>query len=176
MTSMTTMERTGISAGVAMPGYGQPIHGPIGYGTAPFTQPGISVFSVPRCTIKTEKIADGCKLNCICDDQAACSVMQSLCSALAGGACCCCVSYNGATVCTYNFTMGLCRWENTDKGVCFHCTSGDPKCCSTIQTWCECLSSLISAGCYCTFYINGTPVCCGCCDITTSKTNTPSKR
>ena len=42
MTSMTTMERTGMATGVAIPGYGQPVHGTMGYGTAPFTQPGQS--------------------------------------------------------------------------------------------------------------------------------------
>ena len=174
MTSMATMERTGM-AGVTFPGYGQQGFGTQGYGTTPFVQPGVSVFSVPRCTFKSERTTDGWKANCICEDQAACSVLQSLCSAMQGGACCCTISCNGVPVCNYNFTLGLCRWENTDKGVCFHCTSGDPKCCTALQTWCDCFSAMISAGCYCTFYINGTPICCGCCDSTSGKT-TATKR
>ncbi len=172
MTSTTMMERTGMAMpGVSYPNYGQPAYSAPGYGT----MPGVSYFNVPRCTFKVERTTDGFRVHCGCDDQAACSVMQSLCTALTGGACCCCVNYNGMTVCTYNFTMGLCRWENVEKGVCFSCTSGDPKCGATLQTWCDCMNAMIAAGCYCTFYVNNTPVCCGCCETSSAKT-TPAKR
>lgn len=166
MTSATMMERTttgfpGMTA-PAFPGqgYAQP-------GVGNYPGQAVNYFSVPRCTFKTEKTAEGCKIHCVCDDPTACSVMQNLCNAMAGGACCCWVTYNGMNVCCYNFTMGLCRWEMTDKGVCFHCTSGDPKCCAAIQTFCECLGSMLHAGCHCSFTVNNTPVCYGCCETGT---------
>jgi hypothetical protein len=178
MTSTTTMERTGMAVpGMSFPGYGvQPYNSP-GYATTPFTPPGgVNFFNVPRCTFKVERCDGGFKVNCVCDDTASCSVMQNLCMALTGGLCCCNVTYNGMTVCSYNFTMGLCRWETTDKGLCFYCTTGDPRCCTTLQTWCDCMNSMLAAGCQCCFYISNTPLCCGCCETSTSKTAQPAKR
>ena len=42
---------------------------------------------VPRCTIKMEKCTGGMKITCTCDDKMACSMMQNLCTMLAGGMC-----------------------------------------------------------------------------------------
>ena len=39
---------------------------------------------VPRCTIKFEKCQGGMKITCVCDDQMARSMMQNLCTMLAG--------------------------------------------------------------------------------------------
>jgi hypothetical protein len=171
MTSTTTVERTGMAMpGISFPGYGVQTFSTPGFGTSPFTPPGVNYFNVPRCTFKVERVTDGFKVNCVCDDTTSCSVMQNLCTALTGGLCCCCVTYNGMTVCSYNFTMGLCRWEMTDKGLCFYCTSGDPRCSTTLQTWCDCLTSMLNAGCHCCFYVSNTPLCCGCTETSTTRT------
>jgi hypothetical protein len=177
MSSTMMMERTGMGMpGLATPGYGVQGFPTPGYGATPYT-PTVNVFSVPRCTFKVERVSDGLKVWCYCDDQTACSVMQNLCTALNGGLSSCWVTYNGMTVCSYNFCLGLCRWEVTDKGVCFTCTSGDQRCFATLQTWADCLTSMLTAGCHCFFYVNNTPVCCGCTDVTTtSRTTTPTKK
>jgi hypothetical protein len=116
---------------------------------------------VPRCTFKFEKCTGGFKVTCSCEDKVACSMVQNLCTMLAGGMCSCCCLYNGMTVYYCNFTMGMCRCEATDSGVCFTCTSGDTQCCQMIQACCDCLSTMTDAGCTCCFYMNNTPVCCG---------------
>ena len=54
-------------------------------------------------------------------------MVQNLCSMLAGGMCSCYAMMNGLTVCSCNFTMGMCKCEMTDKGICVTCTSGDQK-------------------------------------------------
>ena len=91
----------------------------------------------------------------------AASMVQNLCTMLAGGLCSCSVQYNGMTVCSYNFTTGLCKCEMTDNGVSFTCTSGDPECCKMIQSYGDCVSCCLEAGCTCCFLMNNTPVCCG---------------
>jgi hypothetical protein len=116
---------------------------------------------VPRCSFKFEKCTGGFKVTCSCEDKVACSMVQNLCTMLAGGMCSCCCLYNGMTVYYCNFTMGMCRCEATDNGVCFTCTSGDQQCCQMIQACCDCLSTMTDAGCTCCFYMNNTPVCCG---------------
>jgi hypothetical protein len=176
MTSTTIMERTGVGMpGVGYPGWGQQTYTTPGYGTTPFTMTPVNYFNVPRCTFKVERTNEGCKINCLCEEQTSCSVLQNLCTVLNGGNCCCCFTYNGMTVCSYNFTLGLCRWEVVDKGVCFTCTSGDPKCSQALQTWCDCMTSMVNCGCFCTFYVNNTPVCCGCNETVGGKT-TATKR
>ena len=98
---------------------------------------------VPRCTIKIEKCTGGMKITCTCDDKMACSMMQNLCTMLAGGMCTCCMMMNGMMVCCCNLTMGMCKCEMTDKGCCITCTSGDEKCCEMIQACCDCMSTLM---------------------------------
>jgi hypothetical protein len=118
---------------------------------------------VPRCTYKFEKCQGGMKVNCVCDDTVSRSMMQNLCTMLTGGMFSCCCMLNGMTVCNYNFTMGLCKCEMTDKGVCFTCTSGDKGCGEMIQSCCDSLSTMLKCGCTCCVLVNNTPVCCGCC-------------
>ena len=125
---------------------------------------------VPRCTIKMEKCAGGMKMTCVCDDAAACGMMQHLCAMLAGGMVSCCCTMNGMTVCCCNFTMGMCKVEMTDKGCVVTCTSGDKMCCEMIQSCCDCLSTLINSGCTCCVMMNNTPVACGGVETTTAKT------
>jgi hypothetical protein len=157
MSSTLMMERTGMGMpGVGFPGVGTPTVGsPTG------TQVGTNWMMVPRCTFKVEKHQSGVKFTCHCDDKMAISMVQNLCTMLAGGMCSCCVMYNGMTVCYYNFTCGSCKCETTDSGVCFTCTSGDPECCKMIQSCGDCVSCCLEAGCTCCFLMNNTPVCCG---------------
>ena len=145
MTSTVMMERTGMGMpGMAMPGMGA---SPMAPGSATSTAPGYVM--VPRCTMKFEKVSGGMKVVCVCDDTTACSMLQNLCTMLGGGMHSCGVTLNGMPVCTCNLTMGMCRCEMTDKGVTFHCTSGDAKCCEMIQACCDCMAAMMKAGCAC---------------------------
>jgi hypothetical protein len=142
--------------GMGMPGMGTPTMGaPTGVPTA------TNYMMVPRCTFKMEKCTGGMKITCSCDDKAACSMVQNLCTMLAGGMCSCCCMMNGMMVCYCNFTMGMCHCEMTADGCCITCTSGDAKCCEMIQACCDCLGKMMEAGCTCCFLMNNTPVCCG---------------
>jgi hypothetical protein len=150
------MERTGMGgmATQGMPGTGM---------GAPATMPGAANWMmVPRCTVKVEKCAGGMKLTCVCDDPMARSMVQNLCTMLAGGMCSCCLMLNGMTVCCCNLMMGLCKCEMTDTGCCITCLSGDGKCCDMIQSCCDCMATLMKSGCTCCVMMNNTPVCCGC--------------
>ena len=170
MSSTMMVERTGVGyPGTAMPGYATPTPG------APTGMPAAaSYLMVPRCTFKVEKCQGGFKIHCDCEDPHACATVQNLCAMLVGGMCSYCVMLNGMTVCYCNLTMGMCKYEMTDKGVCITCTSGDSKCCEMIQACCDCLSSLYESGCTCCWMVNNTPVCCGYCE--SSKTSEkPSK-
>ncbi len=169
MSSATTTERTTGYPGMGVSGFATPTVG---------TPTGVSGTTnwmmVPRCTFKVEKCTGGFKLTCSCEDKMACSMVQNLCTMLAGGLCSCCVMMNGMLVCCCNLTMGVCKFESTSDGVCLTCTSGDASCCSMIQACCDCLSCMMEAGCTCCFLVNNTPVCCGTTD--SSKSGTKSKR
>src|SRR3954470_23085454 len=168
MSSAMMMERMG------MPGVG--VHGMGTQGTVPGSvSPTTSNWlMVPRCALKFEKCQGGMKVTCSCEDKMACSMMQNLCTMLAGGMCSCCVMLNGMVVSTCHLTMGMCRCEMTESGVSLTCTSGDSKCCEMIQACCDCMTTMMNAGCTCCVLMNNTPVACGCCEVPTSKT--PSKR
>jgi hypothetical protein len=156
--SNVMMERTGMAIpGISIPGMGT---GAVG---APTGMPmGANWMMVPRCTVKVEKYTGGMKITCSSADKVACGTVQDLCTMLAGGMCSCCCMMNGMTVCCCNLTMGMCKCETTRDGVSITCTSGDPKCCEMIQACCDCLSSMMKAGCTCCVLMNNTPICCGC--------------
>ena len=116
---------------------------------------------VPRCTFKMEKCTGGMKITCTCDDQMACSMMQNLCTMLAGGMCSCCMMMNGMVVCTCNLTMGMCKCEMTDTGVSSPAPAATSPCCDMIQACCDCMTTMLKAGCTCCMLMNNTPVCCG---------------
>jgi hypothetical protein len=160
MSSAMMMDRTGMGMpGMGMPGMGTPTMGaPTGMPTP------TNYMMVPRCAFKMEKISGGMKLTCSCEDKAACSMMQNLCTMLTGGLCSCYCMMNGMMVCCCNFTMGLCKCEMMPDGISMTCTSGDPKCCDMIQACCDCMCKMMEAGCTCCFLMNQTPVCCGGCD------------
>jgi hypothetical protein len=155
---MTTMmmdrgTMTGMaSAGMASPGMGTPMGMPTG----------MNMMMVPRCTLVIEKCTGGMKISCSCEDKTACSMMQNMCTMLAGGMCSCCMMMNGMMVCCCNLTMGMCKCEMTPKGCSITCTSGDAKCCEMIQACCACMNTLLKAGCTGCVMMNNTPVCCGC--------------
>jgi hypothetical protein len=167
MSSTVMVERTGVGySGVGSHTTGTP------YGTP--ASPAANYLMVPRCTVRFEKCQGGLKIRCVCDDQTACGVVQNLCAALAGGMVSCGMQFNGLTVCTCNFLVGLCRCETTEDGVCLTCTSGDPACCEMLQAYCDCLARQIESGCTCYVSINNTPICCGCPEP--SKAGSKSKR
>src|SRR5438105_432865 len=143
MTSTMMMDRTGMG----MPGMGMPGASPMG---TPTMAPGTPNFMmVPRCTMKMEKITNGMKMTCTCEDPTACSMMQNLCSMLAGGMVSCCCMMNGMMVCCCSLTMGMCKCEMTPKGCTITCTSGDASCYKMIQSCCDCVSTCMSSGCVC---------------------------
>lgn len=115
---------------------------------------------VPRCTLKMEKCAGGMKITCVCDDAAACTMMQNLCSMMAGGMCSVSCMMNGMVVCTCNLVMGACKVEMMKDGCCITCTSGDKMCCDMIQNCCDCMMACMKSGCSCCVMMGGTPVCC----------------
>ena len=155
----SVMERAGMGLqSMGIPGMGTPTVG------SPTGLPaGTNWMMVPRCTLKFEKCTGGMKIHCHCDDKMATSMVQNLCTMLAGGMCTCCCMLNGMVCCSCNLTMGICKCEMTKDGVCITCTSGDAKCCEMIQACCECMACMLKDGCTCCVLMNNTPVCCGCC-------------
>ena len=120
MTSMM-MERTGMS----MPGM---------TGGSMSTMPtGSQWLMIPRCTMKMEKCDGDMKITCKCEDKMSCTMMQNLCTMMAGGMCTCCMMMNGMMVCACNLMMGMCKCEMTEKGCTITCTSGDKACSDMIQ-------------------------------------------
>ena len=156
MSSAMMMERTGMGMpGMGVPGVGAP-------GATPAAMPtSANWMMVPRCTFKIEKCTGGVKIYCACDDKMACSMVQNLCTMLAGGMCSCCCTYNGMVVCHCNLTMGMCKCEMTEKGCTITCTSGDAKCGEMIQACCDCMSTMLKDGCTCCLMVSNTPICCG---------------
>ena len=166
MSSAMMMERTAMG----MPAMGVPGMGAPTLGAPTATPTSGNWLMVPRCTLKFEKCQGGMKVTCVCDDKMACSMVQNLCSMLAGGMCSCCVMMNGMTVCCCNLTMGMCKCDMTPDGCTITCTSGDQKCCEMIQACCDCMSTMLKDGCTCCVMMNNTPVCCGCHETTPAKT------
>jgi hypothetical protein len=156
MTNTMMMDRT-----MGMPGMGMPGMAPSTVGTPTGMPAGPNYLMVPRCTMKMEKMQGGMKITCSCDDPMACSMMQNLCMMLQGGMCSCCCMMNGMMVCCCNLTMGLCKCEMTKDGCAITCTSGDAECGKMIQACCDCMSTMMAAGCSCCLMMNNTPVCCG---------------
>jgi hypothetical protein len=123
---------------------------------------GSNMMMVPRCTVVMEKCPGGMKITCSTDDAVASTMIQNLCTMMAGGMCSCCCMMNGMMACCCNMTMAMCQSEMTDKGVCITCISGDKACAAMIQACCDCCTSMMKAGCTCCVMMNGMPVCCGC--------------
>jgi hypothetical protein len=124
------------------------------------TQPGWCM--IPRCEVRVENCNGGMRINCRCEDETACNMLQNLCKMLAGGMCSCCCTRNGMTIYQCNLFCGACKCECTTDGVCITCTSGDKTCCQMLQACCECLATLIECGCGCQISFNNTAVCCDC--------------
>lgn len=134
---------------------------------SPMSMPGAAAMPtwcmVPRCEIRIEKCAGGCKIICCCDDEIACGTLQNLCRMLAGGMCSMTCTMNGIPCCTCNFACCNCTCEMTKDGVCITCTSGDKNCCAMVQACCDCIAKCMDCGCCCTVCFNNTPCCCSAC-------------
>jgi hypothetical protein len=172
MSNAMMMDRTGMG----MPSIGMPGMGTSTPGVPASVPMGTNWMMVPRCTLKLEKCTGGFKMVCSCDDKMACSMVQNLCTMLAGGMCSCCCMLNGMMVCCCNLTMGLCKCEMTEEGVCITCTSGDSHCGEMIQACCDCLTSMMNAGCTCCVLMNNTPVCCGQGEMSKAGTKAKTSR
>lgn len=149
---MTTATMKPMTSGMMMPGMG---------GTMPVASPVMTGMMIPQCKMKMEKCTGGMKIVCSCDDKMACGMLQNLCSMMAGSKFSCCCMMNGSMVCCCNLTMGMCKCEMTKDGVCVTCMSGDKACCDMIQACCDCLNTMMAAGCTCCLMMNDMPVCCG---------------
>jgi hypothetical protein len=159
-----------------MPGVGIPGLGTSSVGTPTGVPMGVNYMMVPRCSVKVEKCTGGLKITCTGEDKLAYSMVQNLCTMLAGGMCSCCAIMNGMTVCYCNLTMGLCKCEMIENGVCITCTSGDAHCCQMIQACCDSLCCMIEAGCTCCVLMNNTPVCCGTSELSKAGTKVKAGR
>ena len=138
MTTAMMMERPGMGMpGVTMAGAGGMM------GTPATTPAGTNMMMVPRCTMTLEKCNGGMKIVCACEDKVSAGMLQNLCTMMAGGLCSCCCMMNGMMVCGFNLTMGLCKCEPTEDGVCITCTSGDPACGAMIQACCACMTAMM---------------------------------
>jgi hypothetical protein len=118
---------------------------------------------VPRCTMKMEKMANGMKVTCMCDDETSAAMLQNLCTMMAGGMMGCCMMMNGMTMCQCNMTLGMCKVEMMEMGCVMTCTSGDAMCCKMIQCMCDCMMGMMMPGCTCYMMMNGMPMCCMVC-------------
>jgi hypothetical protein len=156
MTSAIVMER----AGMGMPGMGHTAPGPMGATGGMPSSP--QWMMVPRCKITMEKCKDGMKMTCKCDDAMSATMLQNLCSMMAGSMCSCCMMMNGMMMCCCNMAMCMCKCEPTKDGVCITCTSGDAACCAMIQASCDCMTAMAKSGCVCCVCMNNMPVCCSC--------------
>ena len=87
---MTTATMKPMTTGMMMPGVGSPM---------PTAAPAMTGMMIPRCTMKMEKCTGGMKITCVCDDKIACTMLQNLCSMMAGSMCSCCCMMNGTMVC-----------------------------------------------------------------------------
>jgi hypothetical protein len=150
-------ERGGMGmAGVSMPGTTGVM------GTAAPAPATANMMMVPRCTMTFEKVTNGMKIVCHCEDKVSAGMLQNLCTMMAGGLCSCCCMMNGMMVCSCNMTMGLCKCEPSEDGVSITCTSGDPSCSAMIQACCACMTAMMKAGCTCCVLMNNMPICCSC--------------
>jgi len=156
MSSAMMMERPGMTMPGMMGAAG--MSAPMSPSMSPMSS--MNWVMVPRCTFKVEKCDGGMKIKCICTDKMACTMMQNLCTALAGGMCSYCCMMNGMMLCCCNLTMGACKCEMTKDGVTITCTSGDTKCCEMIQACCDAMCCMMQAGCSCYVMMNNMPVCC----------------
>ena len=68
---------------------------------------------------------------------------------------------NGMMVCCCNMTMGMCKCEMTEDGVCITCTSGDPPAAHDPGLL-RLHGFHVKAGCVCCMCMNNMPVCCSC--------------
>lgn len=135
----------------------------MGMPSMPGMSAGMNMMMVPRCTMMMEKCEGGMKIVCKCDDKMAAGTLQSLCTMLAGTMCSCAMMMNGMMVCCCNMMMGMCKCEMTEDGCVMTCTSGDGDCCKMIQACCDCMTSMMDAGCCCCMMMNNMPVCCSVC-------------
>jgi hypothetical protein len=122
----------------------------------------MNMMMIPRCTFEMEKLKNGMMMRCVAGDEMAAAMMQNLCRMLAGGMMSCHLMMNGMMVLSCNMTMGMCKCEMTTDGICVTCISGDSACAKMMMQMCDCMTTMMEAGCTCCLCMNDTPVCCGC--------------
>ena len=163
--NMTTSERGMAMSGMGMPmgmgggmmmnpmmmGMGMPMTSGAGTGMG---------MMMPRCRMTFEKMPDGMRMTCMCDDKAQAAMLQSLCMMMQGGQCTCCMMMNGMMCCCCNMSMGVCRMEMMDMGVAMTCTSGDQHMVKMMHANRDCMNAMMMPGMTCCMLMNGMPICC----------------
>ena len=120
----------------------------------------MNMMMMPRCTMKMEKCEGGMRMMCMSSDEMAVAMMQNLCTMMMGGMTSCCMMMNGMMVMNCNMMMGMCKMEMTSDGMMMMWTSGDAEICTMIQACCDCMMSMMAAGCTCCMMMNNMPICC----------------
>jgi hypothetical protein len=121
---------------------------------------GATKCAIPQCQIRIEECSEGCKIYCICEDGAACEMLQKLCRSMACECCKLQCMRDGVMCCECCFDCCECSCEMMANGVCLCCKTTDAQCREMIQAMCRCLCCCCECGCECTVCINYTPVCC----------------
>lgn len=120
----------------------------------------MNMMMMPRCTMTMEKMNDGMKMMCVCDDDTAANMLQNLSQMMMGSMVSCCMMMNGMMMCCCNMSMGTCKMEMMPNGIMMTWASGDPAACKMIHSCCHMMMTMMDNGCMCCLCMNGSPICC----------------
>jgi hypothetical protein len=121
----------------------------------------MNMMMIPRCTMTMERCEGGMMMSCTTKDEAACMMMQNLCTMMGGGMVGCCMMMNGMVTMCCSMTMGMCKMEMMKDGMMMTWTSGDAATRMMIEACCDAMMKMMEGGCTCCMTMNMTPVCCG---------------
>ena len=168
MTSAVMMDRTNMGV------QGMTGMTPSNGGMPTMSPTGANYLMVPRCTFRFEKCQGGMKITCVCDDPMARSMMQNLCTMLAGGMCILLLHDERHDGLLLQPDDGHVQVRDDRQGLLHHLhhrrsevLRDDPGCC-------DCISACCKAGCTCCVMMNNTPVCCGYSESYAKTTTTSS--
>ena len=161
----TTMSNDrGMMMGTGNPGMSMPAN----MGTMGMSMPmgmnmgtGMNPMMMPRCTMTFEKLPNGMKVTCMCDDKMSAAMMQNLCMMMPNGMMSCCCMMNGMMCCCCNMTMGTTTIQMMEMGCTMMCISGDSMAQKMMHACCDCMTAMMMPGCTMVICMNNMPV--GCC-------------
>jgi len=121
---------------------------------------GMGGMMMPRCRMTLQKMNNGMRMSCVCEDKTSALALQQMCMMMQGGLCGCSMTMNGMIVCCCNMAMAGCRMEMTEMGVDCVCTSGDAGAVKMMHACCDCMNAMMMPGCCMMMTMNGMPMCC----------------